>query len=532
MPGRTPDQNSKSGPKRCQQFNRETGSVIDDARQTLNKWRKDAQAVETPSYDKMTLALTDIGEGKSATLVVSEDLSKNDKETLNLTRCLSPSKERTSNWPRKEIASRCDLVVENQHNGAISFEDEKKHSRSCQDKIEKQTFLCPYLSFSAPNLFRQRTPGNETDNDCRDCSETHALLTARTHDVASRRARGVSFPSSKIETNSGKLKSGTGRSAMMEKRQGFPNTDDLTNVPRILLFQRKEHLQPRGPFKAGEINEAPNLKTDCPQSQNFKVLFNRSAMKCISREVLLPNSSTPSLTQTAQVPVREVSLEMSFSQPETSTSSGSQRSVGRRQGKMRSAFRRPGSLQIKRRQDFRSRRKSESQKSSGSFTISSALTKIGLRPKLADRALCESFRSPDCSTRGISNEKDIELGRSSGCPSPPTLNYIPSSPEVLHYRGKNRSKPLGIKNLDMIRTLFVVFVCMAVFMSPYMVTTIADVNDTWPALVHCACSYLAVVNNAINWMLYGMLNSSFRVGYRHCMYSLFLKCGSRLQTKV
>ncbi|KAH9503647.1 hypothetical protein Btru_067057 [Bulinus truncatus] len=80
---------------------------------------------------------------------------------------------------------------------------------------------------------------------------------------------------------------------------------------------------------------------------------------------------------------------------------------------------------------------------------------------------------------------------------------------------------ISVKDIHMIKTLLAVFICLVIFMSPYMVTTVLDTANQWSALVHLCCSMLAVVNNAINWMLYGLLNKSFRLGYQQVLRSIF-----------
>ncbi|XP_012941243.1 muscarinic acetylcholine receptor gar-3 [Aplysia californica] len=75
-------------------------------------------------------------------------------------------------------------------------------------------------------------------------------------------------------------------------------------------------------------------------------------------------------------------------------------------------------------------------------------------------------------------------------------------------------RPVSKRELNMIKTLFLVFVCLSVFMSPYMVSVILDTENKWPAYIHLSCSEIAVVNNAVNWILYGLMNRNFRAGYR------------------
>ncbi|XP_046375555.1 melatonin receptor type 1B-A-like [Haliotis rufescens] len=87
---------------------------------------------------------------------------------------------------------------------------------------------------------------------------------------------------------------------------------------------------------------------------------------------------------------------------------------------------------------------------------------------------------------------------------------------------KNRIRQTGLPSnrtpkpaeISLIKTLFAVFLCFAALMSPYMITTIADRDDTWPATVHIACSYTSFTNSCVNWFLYGLMNRSFREGYK------------------
>ncbi|RUS85119.1 hypothetical protein EGW08_007124 [Elysia chlorotica] len=242
--------------------------------------------------------------------------------------------------------------------------------------------------------------------------------------------------------------------------------------------------------------------------------------------------------------LEEKSTNISSSTPETSISTGSDpqsRSAERpkrrkKQISSRSMSQRPGSLKLKRQKDRKSRQRAEPQKHSNSYIIFPRFRSRGSRAQFSPSITNsvdskDSTRSP-CALRTSSNERILELlPQGSASQLLPPAENLGTNGTITPMR-QNCSQPLGIKNLDMIRTLFVVFVCMAVFMSPYMVTTMADVHDRWSALVHCACSYLAVVNNAINWMLYGMLNSSFRAGYRKVMLDLCARRGRVLQTTV
>ncbi|KAH9503770.1 hypothetical protein Btru_066586 [Bulinus truncatus] len=63
------------------------------------------------------------------------------------------------------------------------------------------------------------------------------------------------------------------------------------------------------------------------------------------------------------------------------------------------------------------------------------------------------------------------------------------------------------------KSLFVVFVCLAVFMTPYMMSLLLDIDNSWTSSAHVACTCTSILNSSINWLLYGLMNHQFRQGY-------------------
>ena len=308
------------------------------------------------------------------------------------------------------------------------------------------------------------------------------------------------------------------------------------NTPVCLNYQRgtNKYLQ-KGPSNEQGAIERLSVSNSSTSKKvlNLNTQCHQLEIRDESREQTYPqfsrsreNYTKHSSSQTPLVSVIEVSSDISTT-PETSTSHASDNqacvNVGSRRNKrLRSSSLRPGSLKLKRQQDCVARKKAAPQNASKfSSAVSSRLRRLSSRPDRSPRS-ADVSRSTD-----VSNASSKLVGerccqspsqQSPGLGSTLSESTTPTGVTVKTQQRRHKLQPLGRKNLSMIRTLFIVFVCMAVFMSPYMVTIIADVHDRWPALVHCTCSYLAVVNNAVNWMLYGMLNAGFRAGYRHVIF--------------
>ncbi|XP_059146735.1 melatonin receptor type 1A-like [Physella acuta] len=72
-------------------------------------------------------------------------------------------------------------------------------------------------------------------------------------------------------------------------------------------------------------------------------------------------------------------------------------------------------------------------------------------------------------------------------------------------------------DINMMKSLFVVFVCLAVFMTPYMMSLLIDTDNSWPSTAHVACTCTSILNSSINWLLYGLMNHHFRHGYKELL---------------
>ncbi|XP_059158640.1 melatonin receptor type 1A-like [Physella acuta] len=79
---------------------------------------------------------------------------------------------------------------------------------------------------------------------------------------------------------------------------------------------------------------------------------------------------------------------------------------------------------------------------------------------------------------------------------------------------RRKTKLITPDELNLIKSLFVIFICFAVLMSPYMLTTLFDTGDQWSAVVHLTCSYTSFTNSCINWLVYGLMNKNFKRAYK------------------
>ena len=518
-----------------------------EARKTLSRWRQDASPEETRSCEQSPLVHTsrDIQNGLALTACSSN--TEAEETRCLITRCQHPyvyndafekhvSKARTCENQTKRSSFSSFKLTRDLFNDALGLDEGIEEEKISIVGMGKSQVLSTNLSFSDPEL---HCPMKHQDDDC--CHRLFPEMHFARNIYASRQIESVLtgiFTTNGLITRNYSFK----HNAFFKKRLSLPNVTK-TSKSSVSWIRDRKHRPMIAADKARDPEETLKINTiNHHEQKDFEILCNQYVTGNTSRELKVHLSSTSASSQTIQTDVKETSVELSSSTPETSTSAGSdppcrvsERNTKRRKNKIRFVSQRPGSLKLKRQLDSKSRQRTDPQKASHPSIISSRFQSQGSRAQL----------SPLLS-------KVVKLKESGGatCASPKSSSYRPkelletgsagqfqssqsAGPiSVTGHKRQNRTKPLGIKNLDMIRTLFVVFVCMAVFMSPYMVTIMADVHDKWPALVHCACSYLAVVNNAINWMLYGMLNSSFRAGYRSVMLGLCSKRGTIIQTAV
>ncbi|XP_055882929.1 G-protein coupled receptor 84-like [Biomphalaria glabrata] len=68
-------------------------------------------------------------------------------------------------------------------------------------------------------------------------------------------------------------------------------------------------------------------------------------------------------------------------------------------------------------------------------------------------------------------------------------------------------------DINLMKSLFAVFVCLAVFMTPYMMSLLLDIDNSWTSSAHVACTCTSILNSSINWLLYGLMNNQLRQGY-------------------
>uniref|UniRef100_A0A2C9LHV0 G-protein coupled receptors family 1 profile domain-containing protein n=1 Tax=Biomphalaria glabrata TaxID=6526 RepID=A0A2C9LHV0_BIOGL len=97
-------------------------------------------------------------------------------------------------------------------------------------------------------------------------------------------------------------------------------------------------------------------------------------------------------------------------------------------------------------------------------------------------------------------------------------NTAHSSSQVPRNDQMNERAPLKKlvtpEELSLIKSLFVVFVCFAVLMTPYMMACLLDTSNQWPSVVHLTCTYTSFTNTCINWVVYGVMNKNFKRAYK------------------
>ncbi|XP_002737093.1 melatonin receptor type 1B-like [Saccoglossus kowalevskii] len=69
-------------------------------------------------------------------------------------------------------------------------------------------------------------------------------------------------------------------------------------------------------------------------------------------------------------------------------------------------------------------------------------------------------------------------------------------------------------DMQLIKTLFTIFVVFLVCWGPYAIIVLVDYKDRLPAIVHSCVIILAHGNSSLNSVLYGILNKQFRKSYK------------------
>ncbi|KAH9508329.1 hypothetical protein Btru_050844 [Bulinus truncatus] len=100
-----------------------------------------------------------------------------------------------------------------------------------------------------------------------------------------------------------------------------------------------------------------------------------------------------------------------------------------------------------------------------------------------------------------------------------SVHSVPSLAKVKEATSSERAqaphkKLVTPEELSLIKSLFVVFVCFAVLMSPYMMACLLDTSNQWPSVVHLTCTYTSFTNTCINWVVYGVMNKNFKRAYK------------------
>ncbi|XP_077994496.1 melatonin receptor type 1B-like [Glandiceps talaboti] len=69
------------------------------------------------------------------------------------------------------------------------------------------------------------------------------------------------------------------------------------------------------------------------------------------------------------------------------------------------------------------------------------------------------------------------------------------------------------KDIQLMKTLFTIFMVFFICWGPYVVVVLADFRDDWPQVVHVLIITMAHANSSVNSILYGLLNKRFRESY-------------------
>ncbi|XP_002737677.1 melatonin receptor type 1B-B-like [Saccoglossus kowalevskii] len=80
------------------------------------------------------------------------------------------------------------------------------------------------------------------------------------------------------------------------------------------------------------------------------------------------------------------------------------------------------------------------------------------------------------------------------------------------------------KDIQLMKTLFAIFLVFITCWVPYAIVVVADVNDTWPHYIHITVWIMAHGNSALDSILYGVMNKQFRDGYAVIISYIFCCC--------
>ncbi|KAL8620213.1 hypothetical protein ACOMHN_028863 [Nucella lapillus] len=89
---------------------------------------------------------------------------------------------------------------------------------------------------------------------------------------------------------------------------------------------------------------------------------------------------------------------------------------------------------------------------------------------------------------------------------------------------QQRRKKQKAREVAFVRSLLVVFVMMIVCFIPYGVSILLSSYITMPDEVTILGIMFLFTNNAVNWIVYGVMNPAFRRGYQDCVQRVLVAC--------
>lgn len=99
--------------------------------------------------------------------------------------------------------------------------------------------------------------------------------------------------------------------------------------------------------------------------------------------------------------------------------------------------------------------------------------------------------------------------------------------ELSRIAGKNiksfRGKEQRAQNeeLQLAKTLFIVFCVFLVCWSPYAIIVLIDLDDNWSKIVYVVVIQMAHTNSSLNSVFYAATNARFRQGYKKTLNVIF-----------
>ncbi|KAL8620212.1 hypothetical protein ACOMHN_028862 [Nucella lapillus] len=80
------------------------------------------------------------------------------------------------------------------------------------------------------------------------------------------------------------------------------------------------------------------------------------------------------------------------------------------------------------------------------------------------------------------------------------------------------------REVAFVRSLFIVFLLTFIAFVPFTIITVVSINTALPSEVNILGLLILYVNNSVNWIVYGVMNPSFRKAYSQCGQQLLGMC--------